>query len=173
VPFVETTASSGYASVFDNGLPMPSADWIRDGVLTSLITSRATAAETGLTFHPPVENLRLEVAGGAGNLDDLVARTDDGLLVMCTWYNRTVDPQTALLTGLTRDGVYVVRGGEVVGAATNFRWNDSPVALLGRIADAGAPQRTLGREMADYFPRTEMPPLLVREFNFSTVSQAS
>ena len=62
---------------------------------------------------------------------------DDGLLVTCLWYNRVVDPQTLLLTGLTRDGVYVVEGGEVVGAATNFRFNDSPVAVLGRIEDAG------------------------------------
>ena len=60
-----------------------------------------------------------------------------------------------------------------MGAATNFRWNDSAVAMLGRIEDAGDPHRTIGREMADYFPRTEMPPLLVRDFNFSTVSRAS
>ncbi len=173
VPFLEVSASSGYASVFDNGLAVPAIDWIRDGVLRSLITSRATAAQTGLPFRPPVENLRLDIAGGHGTLGDLVARTDDALLVSCTWYNRTVDAQTALVTGLTRDGVYVVRGGEVVGAATNFRWNDSPVSLLGRVLDAGAPQRTLGREMADYFPRTEMAPLLVRDFNFSTVSAAS
>ena len=72
----------------------------------------ATAALTGLPFRPPVENLRLEVAGATGSLLDLVARTDDALLVTCTWYNRTVDAQTALTTGLTRDGVYVVRGGE-------------------------------------------------------------
>ena len=173
VPFLEVGASSGFASVFDNGIALEHVDWIRDGVLTSLITSRATAATTGLPFRPPVENLRVEVAGASGSLLDLVARTDDALLVTCTWYNRTVDAQTALVTGLTRDGVYVVRGGEVVGAATNFRWNDSPVSVLGRVVDAGEPHRTLGREMADYFPRTEMAPLLVRDFNFSTVSRAS
>ncbi|MFN8156611.1 MAG: metallopeptidase TldD-related protein [Candidatus Nanopelagicales bacterium] len=173
VPFLEVSASSGFASVFDNGIGVPAVDWIRDGVLTSLITSRATATETGLPFRPPVENLRMEVAGCSGTLDELVARTDEGLLVTCTWYNRTVDAQTALVTGLTRDGVYVVRDGEVVGAATNFRWNDSPVSILGRVVDAGSPHRTLGREMADYFPRTEMAPLLVRDFNFSTVSRAS
>ncbi|HET7899770.1 MAG TPA: metallopeptidase TldD-related protein [Candidatus Nanopelagicales bacterium] len=173
VPFLEVGASSGYASVFDNGIAAPHVDWIRDGILTSLITSRATAAQTGLPFRPPVENLRCEVSGGTGSVHDLVARTDDALMVTCTWYNRTVDPQTALVTGLTRDGVYVVRGGEVIGAATNFRWNDSPVSILGRVEDAGDPHRTLGREMADYFTRTDMPPMLVRDFNFSTVSAAS
>ncbi len=91
----------------------------------------------------------------------------------CLWYNRVVDPQTLLLTGLTRDGVYVVKGGEVVGAATNFRFNDSPVAVLGRIEDAGVTTPTLAREMGDYFNRAAMPPLLVKDFNFSTVSQAS
>jgi predicted Zn-dependent protease len=120
-----------------------------------------------------VDNLVLEVDGAEGDLDDLIARADDALLVTCLWYNRVVDPQTLLLTGLTRDGVYVVRGGEVVGAASNFRFNDSPVDVLTRIEDAGASSPTLAREMADYFPRASMPPLLVRDYNFSTVSQAS
>ena len=173
VPFLEVDTSSGFGSVFDNGIATPHVDWIENGVLRSLITSRHTARTTGLEFRPPVENLKLDVAGGEGTLEELAARTQDGLMVTCTWYNRTVDPQTALLTGLTRDGVYVVRGGEVVGAATNFRFNESPVDILSRIEDAGVPERTMGREMADYFSRTSMPALLVRDFNFSTVSQAS
>jgi predicted Zn-dependent protease len=142
-------------------------------VLNRLITSRHTAAETGLPFAPATDNLRLDVAGASGSLDDVLARTQDGLLVTCLWYNRVVDPQTLLLTGLTRDGVYVVRGGEVVGTATNFRFNDSPVAVLSRILDAGTPVATLPREMGDYFNRAAMPPLLIDAFNFSTVSQAS
>jgi predicted Zn-dependent protease len=173
LPFLLTTASSPYASVFDNGLAVPATRWIDSGVLASLITSRHTAAVTGLDFRPAADNLRLDVEGAHGTLDDVVARTEDGLLVTCTWYNRTVDAQTGLLTGLTRDGVYVVRGGEVVGSATNFRFNESPLALLSRIRDAGAPVPTLAREMGDYFNRAVMPPLLVDDFNFSTVSQAS
>jgi predicted Zn-dependent protease len=172
-PFVAAVGSSAAGSVFDNGLPTGHVDWLRDGVLTSLITTRHTAAESGLPFSPGVENLRLDVAGAEGALDDVIARTQDGLLVTCLWYNRVVDPQTLLLTGLTRDGVYVVRGGEVVGAATNFRFNDSPVGILDRIRDAGTTVPTLAREMGDYFNRAAMPPLLVSDFNFSTVSQAS
>ena len=91
----------------------------------------------------------------------------------CLWYNRIVDAQTLLLTGLTRDGVYQVRGGEVVGAVTNFRFNDSPVGILSRVRDAGAPVGCLGREMADYFNRAVMPPLVIDAYNFSTVSQAN
>jgi len=172
LPFVVTTGSSASSSVFDNGMPVSAVRWIADGVLENLITTRHTASEVGLAHRPDVDNLRLEVEGATGSLDDLVARTGDGVLVTCLWYNRVVDPQTLLLTGLTRDGVYVVRGGEVVGAATNFRFNDSPVDVLRRIDDAGAAVPSLGREMADYFRRTSMPPLLVRDFNFSTVSQA-
>ena len=173
MPFVAATGSSGSSSVFDNGLPVEAVSWIRDGVLANLISTRFTALETGLPFRAGVDNLRLDVAGATGSIEDVVARTDDGLLVTCLWYNRVVDPQSLLLTGLTRDGVYAVRGGEVVGAVTNFRFNDSPVAVLSRIADAGTSVSTLAREMGDYFNRAAMPPLVVRDFNVSTVSLAS
>jgi predicted Zn-dependent protease len=172
LPFVVARGSSASSSVFDNGLPVDAVPWIADGVLENLITTRHAAADTGLAHRPDVDNLRLSVEGSSGSLDELVARTGDGVLVTCLWYNRVVDPQTLLLTGLTRDGVYVVRGGEVVGAATNFRFNDSPVDVLRRIDDSGSSVPALGREMADYFHRANMPPLLVRDFNFSTVSKA-
>ena len=172
-PFVATATSSAEASVFDNGLTLAPTTWIEDGRLDSLLATRHAAAEHGLPVRPFVDNLRLEVAGGTGSLDDLVARTERGLLVTCLWYNRVVDPQTLLLTGLTRDGVYLVEGGEVVGAVGNYRFNDSPVALLSRVRDASATAPTLAREMGDYFNRAAMPALVVDDFNFSTVSQAS
>lgn len=173
LPFSVASASSAAASVFDNGLPLARTAWIDSGRLAALITSRATARDTGLPLAPAVDNLWLEVAGGTGSLMDLVGRTGSGLLVTCLWYNRVVDPQTLLLTGLTRDGVYVVEGGEVVGATSNFRFNDSPVSVLGRVVDAGVTTPTLAREMGDYFNRAAMAPLLVSDYNFSTVSQAS
>ena len=67
----------------------------------------------------------------------MVAGTERGLLLTCLWYIREVDPQTLLLTGLTRDGVYLVEGGEVVGAVNNFRFNESPVDLLHRVDEVG------------------------------------
>jgi predicted Zn-dependent protease len=173
IPFVAAVGSSSAASVFDNGHPVTPVRWLAGGVLENLISTRHSAAETGLPFRAAVDNLRLDVTEGAGSLDDVIARTENGVLVTCLWYNRVVDPQTLLLTGLTRDGVYVVRDGEVVGAATNFRFNDSPVGVLSRILDAGEPVPTLAREMGDYFNRAAMPPLVVRDFNFSTVSPAS
>jgi len=78
-----------------------------------------------------------------------------------------------LLTGLTRDGVYLVEDGKVQGAVNNFRFNESPVDLLGRITEVGRTERILPREWNDYFSRTAMPTVRVSDFNMSTVSQAS
>jgi predicted Zn-dependent protease len=172
-PFVAAEASSSMSSVFDSGLPLAATDWIRDGRLEALITTRHTARETGLSLTPPVDNLVLEVAAATGSLDDVVARTERGLLLTTLWYIREVDPQSLLLTGLTRDGVYLVEDGQVVAAVNNFRFNESPVDLLGRITDAGAPVVTLPREWSDFFTRVAMPPLRIEGFNMSTVSQAS
>jgi predicted Zn-dependent protease len=84
-----------------------------------------------------------------------------------------VDPRPLLLTGLTRDGVYLVEGGEVTGVANNFRFNESPVDLLGRIAEIGRREHCLPREWNDYFMRTSVPSLRIADFNMSSVSQAS
>ena len=103
----------------------------------------------------------------------MIAATGRGLLITCLWYIREVDSQTLLLTGLTRDGVYLVENGEVTGAVNNFRFNESPVAMMGRVTEAGATVPALPREWNDYFTRTAMPPLRVDGFNMSSVSQAS
>ena len=96
-----------------------------------------------------------------------------GLLVTSLWYIRLVDPQSLLLTGLTRDGVYLVEDGEIIGAVNNFRWNESPIDLLGRFSHASAATRSFSREWgADYFPRTVTPALRIPDFNMSSVSQA-
>jgi predicted Zn-dependent protease len=173
-PFLSTTNSDeGTLSVFDNGHPLGPSYWIRDGVLTELVRTRAYGEKTGTRPMPMVDNLVLESADGTASTDDMVARTERGLLLTTVWYVRMVDPQTLLMTGLTRDGVYLVEGGEVTGAVNNFRWNESPLDLLGRTTEVGATQQCLPREFADYFTRTSMPTLRVPDFNMSTVSQAS
>ena len=172
-PTVLATRSGTLSSVFDNGLPIGATTWVDDGRLAALPSTRHSAALAGLPFRPGVDNLSLSCAGSAGSTLDLVGDLDRGLLLTCIWYVREVDPQTLLLTGLTRDGVYLVEGGEVVGAVTNFRFNESPVDLLRRVEAVGASVPTLGRELGDYFPRTAMAPLRVAGFNFSSVSQAS
>jgi predicted Zn-dependent protease len=111
--------------------------------------------------------------GGVRSLEEMVASTERGLLLTCLWYIREVDPQTLLLTGLTRDGVYLVEDGVVQGAVNNFRFNESPIDLLGRLTEIGRTEPTVSREWNDYFRRTAMPAVRVPDFNMSTVSQAS
>jgi predicted Zn-dependent protease len=172
-PFVVAHASGRQSSVFDNGLALKPVDWISDGRLAALLQTRQSAELTGLPLTPGVDNLLMEVPGATATLDEMVAGTRRGLLLTCLWYIREVDPQSLLLTGLTRDGVYLVEDGEVVGEVNNFRFNESPVGLLSRLAEAGATQRGLSREWSDYFTRTAMPPLRIADFNMSTVSKAS
>jgi predicted Zn-dependent protease len=171
--FVATPVSSPFSSVFDNGQPIKRVDWLKDGVLQSLIQTRASAKLTNLDFTPLGENLVMSVDGASGSLEDLVKKVDNGLLLTTLWYIRMVDPNSLLLTGLTRDGVYHVKGGEVVGATNNFRWNDSPVSALSRIAHAGATEWTQPREWAGDMSNMAMPPLVIKDFNMSTVSPGS
>ncbi len=171
--FVGTAVSSPYSSVFDNGQAIKHIDWFKDGVLQALIQTRASAKLTELDFTPIGENAIIKVDGGAGILDDLVKKVDNGLLITTFWYIRMVDPNSLLLTGLTRDGVYHVKGGEVVGATNNFRWNDSPVSALNRIAHAGATEWTQPREWAGNMSNMATPPLVIKDFNMSTVSPGS
>jgi len=172
-PFIVATASGPMSSVFDNGQGLSDTHWLREGKLTSLVQTRASAVDTELPFTPMGENLIMDVNGAKGSLDDLVAGLDDGLLLTTLWYIREVDPSTLLLTGLTRDGVYRVKGGEVIGAVNNFRWNESPVDLLSRMKAVGATQITQPREWGDYVDRTAMPPVVFEKFNMSTVSLGS
>jgi predicted Zn-dependent protease len=172
-PFVLTGASSRMSSVFDNGSPIGPTDWIHDGELAALIQTRHSARLTGLPFTPFCDNLELVSSDADGNIDDLVASMDRGLLLTCLWYIRPVDPQTLLLTGLTRDGVFLVDKGEVVGAVNNFRFNESPIGMLKRASAVGRSEATLAREFGDYFTRTRMPAMRVDGFNMSSVSQAS
>jgi predicted Zn-dependent protease len=177
VPF-QVVTYGGTESVFDNGAPVTATDWIAGGVLTQLQRTRSWAARTGLPAVPFGDNLILDSAANTDaqpgrSLAEMIAATKRGLLVTCLWYIRTVDPQTMLLTGLTRDGVYLIEDGEVRGVVNNFRFNESPVDLLSRVTEVGAAERTLPREQSDYFTRAAMPTLRIPDFNMSTVSQAS
>ena len=172
-PFVIAGGSSDRSSVYDNGLPLGSTDWIADGRLTSLIQTRHTAELTGQPTTPGIDNLVLDIDRGSGTEADLVAGLDDGLLLTCLWYIREVDPQTLLLTGLTRDGVYRVEGGEITGAVNNFRFNESPIDLLRRYTHASETVPSFSREWGeDEFSRTATPALRIPDFNMSSVSQA-
>ncbi|WP_103531898.1 metallopeptidase TldD-related protein [Streptomyces sp. SM11] len=169
-PFVIAHSSGDGGSVFDNGLPLAPTDWVREGRLERLTTTRHTAGLTGLPVAPSIDNLLL-AGGGERSLEEMVAATTGrALLLTCLWYIREVDPATLLLTGLTRDGVYLVEDGEVVGEVNNFRFNESPVDLLSRASEAGRTEKTLPREWGDWFTRAAMPALRIPDFNMSSVS---
>jgi predicted Zn-dependent protease len=170
-PFVATSSSSETLSVFDNGMNIGRVDWIRDGVVHALAYPRAAADEFGVQVAVAAENMVM--TGGSIDLADMIAQTERGLLLTTLWYMREVDPTTLLLTGLTRDGVYLVEDGEVTGAVNNFRFNESPLDLLRRATQAGVSEPTLPRELSDWATRTAMPPLRIPDFHMSSVSQAT
>ena len=147
-PFLHRPGPASGISVFDNGAPTRRVDWVRDGVIgrAGLLPGRGRRVRHHV--HPaggqPAAHRRVR------GLDRRTwwPSTERGLLLTCLWYIRVVDPATLLLTGLTRDGVYLVEGGEVVGEVEhNFRFNYSPLDVLRRTTEVGATERTLPREM--------------------------
>jgi len=167
---VATTNSTERMSVFDNGMDIGRVDWIRDGTINALAYPRAAAAEFGAPVAVGTDNLLM--TGGSASLADMIAATEHGLLLTTLWYIREVDPTVLLLTGLTRDGVYLVEDGEVTGAVNNFRFNESPLDLLRRATEAGVSEVTLPREWGDWATRAAMPSLRIPDFHMSSVSQA-
>lgn len=172
-PFVATSSSSSFSSVFDNGLAVGRTQWASDGVLKDLVSTRHWAARSGTGPRPFVGNLVLGSPEGPDLAAMIAGTTGPALLVTCFWYIREVEQQTLLLTGLTRDGVYLVEDGEVKGAVNNFRFNMSPVDMLAQVLEMGATVPTLPREFGDYFRNTKVPPLRVGRFNMSSVSKAT
>jgi predicted Zn-dependent protease len=169
-PFLASPNSSDRVSVFDNGMDITRVDWIRDGIINALVYPRAAASEFGAPVAVPASNLLM--TGGSASLADMIAGTERGLLLTTLWYIRTVDPTVLLLTGLTRDGVYLVEDGEVTAAVNNFRFNESPLDLLRRATEAGVSEVTLPREWGDWATRAAMPSLRIPDFHMSSVSQA-
>ncbi|EOM78350.1 TldD/PmbA family protein [Rhodococcus rhodnii] len=170
-PFVATESSGDALSLFDNGMTADAVEWIADGTIAALAYSRASAHRFDAPVAVPGDNLILH-SHSTTDLDAMIASTEHGLLLTTLWYIRDVDPTTLLLTGLTRDGVYLVEDGEVRAAVNNFRFNESPLDLLRRATEAGATERTLPREWKDWFTRTAMPALRIPDFHMSSVSRA-
>ena len=171
-PFNVATSSGAFSSVFDTGVPQERWNFIQEGKLSGLIAPRYVSAKTGVPYSAGGDNVIMELPGATGDLNSQIAKVESGLLLTTLWYIRMVDPVTSLLTGLTRDGVYEIRHGEVVGAVNNFRWNESPVELLSRISSTGGSEITATREVEE-LARTQAPAVIFEEFNMSTVSQAN
>jgi len=167
--FVRCLGSSEYGSVFDSGLTVPAAVWVAKGVQQDLICPRRWAQDHEHPVRPDVDNLAMR--GTDTSLDQMIASTERALLVTSLWYIRDVDPATLLLTGLTRDGVFLIEHGEVVGAVNNFRFNESPVGVLQRTVEIGRSELALSREVGDEV-FVKAPPIRVESFFMSSVSDA-
>jgi predicted Zn-dependent protease len=152
----------------DDGLPQRRTVWVEGGVLKNLVHSRFWAQEKG---REPVSRTRSFVmAGGSTTVDEMIRNTRRGVLVTRFWYIRMLDAQKLLLTGLTRDGNFLIEDGRIVAPALNFRFNESPVAVLANTLAIGPSERTRGGEMEDSI--VSAPPLMVRDFNFASASEA-
>lgn len=151
-----------------DGLPQRRIEWVKDGVLTNLNYSRYWAEKQKTTPTPGASNLIFN--GGDGSLEDLIRSTKQGVLVTSIWYIRSVDPRSLLLTGLTRDGVFWIENGKISHPVNNFRWNDSPISVLRNIDAMSKQVRVPPRESRS--PNVVVPALRVKEFNFSSVSEA-
>ncbi len=171
-PYVIAGASSDELSVFDNGARTGRVDLVDRGRIANLVHTRASAAENHVPFTTLADNLITDGGDPALSIDDLVGGVGRGLLVTSQWYIREVDPMTLLLTGLTRDGVYLIENGEVAGAVNNFRFNMSPLDVIRQASLVGRTEPALSREWSDWFTRSAMPPMRVDGFNMSSVSDA-
>ena len=109
------------------------------------------------------------MSGGGKSTEELIASTKKGVLVTRTWYIRMVDPQSLLLTGLTRDGTFYIENGKIKHPIKNFRFNESPVSMLNNIEELGKPV-VIGGDEVRY--QMMIPPMKVRDFNFTSLSDA-
>lgn len=150
-----------------DGRPQEKVNWIENGVIKNLYTSRYWAEKTGIKAIPQPDGAIM--AGGTKTLEELIKGTEKGILVTRLWYIRQVDPQTLLLTGLTRDGTFYIENGEIKFPVKNFRFNESPIIMLNNLEEMGISERTVsGESNVNYL----LPPLKIRDFTFTSLSDA-
>ena len=144
-----------------DGRPHAAQTWIEHGVLRTLHGSRYWSEQKGVALPPPPSRYRMD--GGRGTLEELIKGTERAVLVTRLWYIRSVDPRTLLHTGLTRDGTFLVENGRIVHAVNNFRFNESPIAMLQDVQALSAPVRADG---------SMLPAMRLGKFTFTSVSDA-
>ena len=150
-----------------DGRPQEKVNWIDKGVVKNLAYSRFWAQKKGVKAVPFPNNVIM--AGGTQSLDEMIKSTQRGILVTKLWYIRSVDPQTLLLTGLTRDGTFYIENGQIKYPVKNFRFNESPVIMLNNLEALGKPERVVSTESDNNYL---IPPMKIREFTFTSLSDA-
>jgi predicted Zn-dependent protease len=170
--YSDPTDAELLAAPFDNeGLPLKRRVWIENGVLKNLTYSRFWAQKQGKEptgggggFGGGGFPGGLKMMGGTKSLDELIAGTQRGILVTHFFYIRSLDTRTVMLTGLTRDGTFLIENGKVTRSLKNFRWNESPLFMLNKIDEIGRAEPTAVGQV--------MPSLRVKDFNFTSLSDA-
>jgi predicted Zn-dependent protease len=157
---------------YDNdGTPLEKVTWIENGVVKTLDYDRFWAQKQGVQpTRAPGGVLRM--VGGSTSIDQMIASTERGILVTRFWYIRPVDPRTILYTGLTRDGTFLIENGKVTRPVKNFRFNESPIFFLNSLDAIGPTVRVNASENLGAGGVTYMPALKVRDFTFSSLSDA-
>ncbi|TXI68800.1 MAG: TldD/PmbA family protein [Cyclobacteriaceae bacterium] len=150
-----------------DGRPQEKISWIEKGVIKNLSYERYWAEKKGVKAVPGPDAAIME--GGTKSLEELIAGTKKGVLVTRLWYIRDVDPQSLLLTGLTRDGTFYIENGKIQYPIKNFRFNESPIIMLNNLEELGKVERTVSVESNQNYL---LPPLKVRDFTFSSLSDA-
>jgi predicted Zn-dependent protease len=166
-PFDPDVAGSPFTS---EGLPTRRSVWIDKGVVTTLDYDRYWAQKKGVA--PTASGGSLKMSGGSSTMEEMIASTTRGLLVTRFWYLRPVDQRTILYTGLTRDGTFLIENGKITRAVKNLRFNDSPVFMLNNLEALGMPVRVSASEDGGPGQAIMVPPLKVRDFNFTSLSDA-
>jgi PmbA protein len=158
------------------GVPRQKVLLVNRGVPKTLVYARAIAKRLGAkpTGHGfPLPNewgeapLNLVFDGGKASTEEMIASTDRGILVTRLWYIREVDPYRKILTGMTRDGTFVVENGRVAGAVKNFRFNQSVIEMLASVEALGPAVRAAGEESFEMV----VPAMKVRNFHFSEMTK--
>lgn len=160
-----------YSTPFNGeGLPNRRTVWVEDGVLQQLNYDRYWAEEQGR--EPTGFPSGWYMAGGSDTLEEMIASTERGLLLTRFWYIRGVDPRTILYTGLTRDGTFLIENGQITHPVKNLRWNETPIFMLNNVEMIGEPVRISSGESSGLTNAVVVPPLKVRDFAFTSTSDA-
>ncbi|MDB4886416.1 MAG: peptidase modulator of gyrase [Gemmatimonadetes bacterium] len=152
------------------GLPTRRTVWIENGVVKTLNYDRYWAQKKGVS--PTASGGSLRMSGGSSTMEEMIASTQRGLLVTRFWYLRPVDQRTILYTGLTRDGTFLIENGRITRAVKNLRFNDSPVFMLNNLEALGTPVRVSASEDGGPGQAIMVPPIKVKDFNFTSLSDA-
>jgi predicted Zn-dependent protease len=153
-----------------DGVPVSRTVWIENGIVRNLAYDRYWAERQSRSPSTPGGTLRM--SGGTMSIDQMISTTRRGLLVTRFWYIRPVDPRTILFTGLTRDGTFLIENGRITRAVKNLRFNESPIFMLNNIEAMGVPVRVSASEAGGPGTAIVVPALRVRDFTFTSLSDA-